>query len=263
MSCPARFALVLAASLAVPACSGNGGVTGMTFTVTERMTGEGPLGTCSFETNNDPLVEPDAESLAWSVGAELGIVGGFIQACGTALCQPISSDRYEWFLLGKPAWTFERTTTDDLNGLSGELAGVMKTSAAREGGLGVHFGDTTYGPIALESFKPDHLKITAFETWSAGQSGPAESVVANTVKAGSTMNVLLRAFDKADGRLCGRGPVDTTGTTGLTIAVDPAMGAKTPKANSVLVLTFGSAGTATLKLSFGGASLTQDFDVRP
>jgi hypothetical protein len=77
------------------------------------------------------------------------------------------------------------------------------------------------------------------------------------------MAVVLRAFDRAGGRLCGRGPVDATGTTGITLAGDAAMGAPTLKANSVIVLTFGAAGTATLRLAFGGATLTQDFDVRP
>ncbi|HEY3450255.1 MAG TPA: hypothetical protein VGK67_28125 [Myxococcales bacterium] len=265
-----RFALLLALAftLAVTAagCAGSGNVTGMTFTVTERMTGEGPLGTCSFETASDPLPKPDAEALAFSVGTVLGVSGDFIQSCGGSTggaCQPVGDSEYEWFLVGKPNWSFERKPTADLNGLNGELSGLLTTTSAGTGGIGVHYGNTTFGPLSLESFKPDILKVTAFAAWAEGQPAPQESVIATTVKAGSKMNLILRAFDRAGGRLCGRGPVDTTGSTGLTLAGDRTMGAPAPKANSVIVLTFADAGTATLKLAFGGASLTQDFDVRP
>lgn len=251
--------------LALAGCSGSGGVTGMTFTVTERFTGEGPLGTCSFETGNEPLLQPDAESLAWSVGTQLGVAGAFLKACGLSggACSPISDSQYEWFLVGKPNWTFEKRPTADLNGLGGELPGILASSGAGQGGIGVHYGDTTFGPITLTAYVPSQLKITAFDAWDGGKQRPQESVVATTVKAGSTMNVLLRAYDKAGGRLCGRGAADSTGTTGLTLAGDATMGAADVKANSVVVLTFGAAGTATLKLAFGGATMTQDFDVRP
>lgn len=244
-------------------------VNGMTFTFTERLSGEGPLGTCSFEAVDEPILQAKAKETAWTAGAAIGVVGNFDRSCGGLMgkpCEPLDPKDYSPFAVGAPAWSFEAVTTDPatggLNGLYGPVAGILRASAPGTGGVGVHYRDETFGPVALQALAPKSLATARVMRWGGGKDGPVEQALLAQVAAGGEIVVLVRPLDATGGRLCGRAELSTAGTTGIAFSGDAALGAPHPAANSAFVLTFGTApGKATLALDLLGAQASQSFDV--